>query len=201
MKQLIYLLLSCQKRVANSKTNKNQWFPTLQVGIVRFFSEHVLPLLLLFLLPLSLPQTPSHYRRRQEPQSPSDSLTLSATTLPLLARQELPASLRTPQNPFHYRRRQEPPVSLRIPQNPSDCLPVWRRQRNIIVTFALSNTAETLLGHSWNMTGTPLEYGLDNARTSRGHGWNTIATHDWDTAGTRRRLEHDWNMAAWNCCV
>ena len=76
-------------------------------------------------------------------QSPSDSLPLCATTLPLLARQELPASLRTPQNPFHYRRRQEPPVSLRIPQNPSDCLPVWRRQRDIIVTFALSNVSSS----------------------------------------------------------
>ena len=76
-------------------------------------------------------------------QSPSESLPLCVTTLPLLARQELPASLRTPQNPFHYRRRQEPPVSLRIPQNPSDCLPVWRRQRNIIVTFALSNVSSS----------------------------------------------------------
>ena len=80
-------------------------------------------------------------------QSPSDSLPLCATTLPLLARQELPASLRTPQNPFHYWRRQEPPASLRIPQNPSDCLPVWRRQ-GLPVSLRISQNPS----HYWRLT-------------------------------------------------
>ena len=80
---------------------------------------------------------------------PSSSTFLTSASSTSTASSAASCPVSCPQNPSaaHYWRRQELPVSLRIPQNPSDSLPLWATTRAPSIPQNPSESLSLLAAH------------------------------------------------------